>query len=136
MVQDRLDEKKIKIVRKYDTGLPAIPLDLVRMMQVFTNLYLNAIQAVEEGGRLSIKTNQERIEGKLYVAVSIRDNGIGITPAQQATIFDPFYTTKSDGIGLGLTIVKKIIEQHKGRIQLKSKLGEYTVFSVYLPVKA
>jgi PAS domain S-box-containing protein len=136
MVQDRMDEKNIKIAKKYDMALPAVPLDLVRMMQVFTNLYLNAVQAVEEGGRLSVRTRQERIDGKLYVMVAIRDNGVGISPAQQATIFDPFYTTKSDGIGLGLTIVKKIVEQHKGRIALKSKLGEYTVFSVYLPVKA
>jgi len=136
MVQDRMDEKKIKISKKYDMALPPIPLDLVRMMQVFTNLYLNAVQAVEEGGRLSVRTGQERIDGKLYLTVAIRDNGVGISPAQQATIFDPFYTTKSDGIGLGLTIVKKIVEQHKGRISLKSKLGEYSVFSVYLPVKA
>ncbi|HVN81942.1 MAG TPA: ATP-binding protein, partial [Terriglobia bacterium] len=128
--------KKIKISKKYDMALPPIPLDLVRMMQVFTNLYLNAVQAVEEGGRLSVRTGQERIDGKLYLTVAIRDNGVGISPAQQATIFDPFYTTKSDGIGLGLTIVKKIVEQHKGRISLKSKLGEYSVFSVYLPVKA
>jgi PAS domain S-box-containing protein len=135
MVQDRLDENKIKVVKKYESALPAIPLDLVRMMQVFTNLYLNAIQAMEDGGRLSVKSALERINGKLYVGVAVRDNGLGISPAQQATIFDPFYTTKSDGIGLGLTIVKKIVEQHKGRIELKSKLGEYTVFKVLLPLK-
>jgi PAS domain S-box-containing protein len=135
MVQDRLDETKIKVVKKYESALPAIPLDLVRMMQVFTNLYLNAIQAMEEGGRLSVKTGLERIDGKPYVSVAVRDNGVGISPTQQATIFDPFYTTKSDGIGLGLTIIKKIVEQHKGRIELKSKLGEYTVFKVFLPLK-
>jgi PAS domain S-box-containing protein len=135
MVQDRLDENKIKVVKKYESTLPAIPLDLVRMMQVFTNLYLNAIQAMEEGGRLSLKSALDRINGKLYVGVTVRDNGLGISPAQQATIFDPFYTTKSDGIGLGLTIVKKIVEQHKGQIELKSKLGEYTVFKVLLPLK-
>jgi PAS domain S-box-containing protein len=135
MVQDRLDENRIKVVKKYESTLPAIPLDLVRMMQVFTNLYLNAIQAMEEGGRLSLKSALERLNGKLYVGVTVRDNGLGISPAQQATIFDPFYTTKSDGIGLGLTIVKKIVEQHKGQIELKSKLGEYTVFKVLLPLK-
>ncbi len=135
IVQDRLDEKQIRITKKLATPLPAISLDLVRMMQVFTNLYLNAVQAMEPGGRLRLATALESLNGTTYLKVSIRDNGSGISPAQQATIFDPFYTTKSDGIGLGLTIVKKIVEQHKGKIQLKSKLGEHTTFTVLLPVK-
>jgi PAS domain S-box-containing protein len=136
MVQDRLDEKQIKVTKKFTTPLPPITLDLVRMMQVFTNLYLNAVQAMDPGGRLRVVTQQESSNGRSYLKVSIRDNGSGISPAQQATIFDPFYTTKSDGIGLGLTIVKKIVEQHKGKILLKSKLGEHTTFTVLLPIKA
>ncbi len=134
-VQDRLDEKKVRVIRKYDPGLPLVELDLVRLMQVCTNLYLNAVQALHEGGKLRISSTQEKMNGGRWVKIVISDNGPGIPESHQAAIFDPFYTTKSNGTGLGLTIVKKIVEQHEGRIELKSKAGHYTSFKILLPMK-
>jgi PAS domain S-box-containing protein len=135
MVQDRIEEKQIVVTRKYDSQLPALSLDLVRMMQVFTNLYLNAIQAMTPGGKLKVSTSREQLNGTRYLKASVSDNGPGIAPAQRAVIFDPFYTTRSDGTGLGLTIVKKIVEQHAGRIEVESRVGQFTRFVVSLPVE-
>ncbi|PYV43879.1 MAG: hypothetical protein DMG06_08960 [Acidobacteria bacterium] len=135
MVQDRLEEKQVMVTKKYDPGLPPVSLDLVRMMQVFTNLYLNAVQAMEQKGKLKVTTGQAQINGTAFLKVSISDNGPGIPALHRVAIFDPFYTTKSDGTGLGLTIVKKIVEQHRGKIELDSRVGQYTKFNILLPVK-
>ena len=134
MVQDRLEEKQVEVIKKYHPSLPHVSLDLVRMMQVFTNLYLNAIQALDQKGKLRVATSQERVNGATFLKVSISDNGPGIPALQRAAIFDPFYTTKSDGTGLGLTIVKKIVEQHAGKIGVESRVGQYTKFNIVLPV--
>jgi PAS domain S-box-containing protein len=135
MVQDRLDKKQIRVIKRYDPKLPRTSVDLVRMMQVFTNLYINAFQVMDEGGKLRVSTAQEQINGTAFLKVNVSDSGPGIPPAQQAAIFDPFYTTKSNGTGLGLTIVKKIVEQHEGKIVVKSREGQYTTFQVFLPLR-
>jgi PAS domain S-box-containing protein len=135
MVQDRLEEKQIVVTKKYGPQLPTLSLDLVRMMQVFTNLYLNAIQAMGQAGKLKVSTARERINGTNYLKASISDSGPGITLSQRAVIFDPFYTTKSDGTGLGLTIVKKIVEQHSGKIEVESRVGQFTRFTILLPME-
>ena len=134
IVQDRLEEKQIVVTRKYSRQLPSLSLDLVRMMQVFTNLYLNAIQAVGPGGKLRVSTGREQVNGTSYLKASVSDNGPGITVSQRAVIFDPFYTTSSNGTGLGLTIVKKIVEQHAGKIEVESRVGQFTRFNILLPV--
>jgi two-component system, NtrC family, sensor histidine kinase HydH len=135
IVQDRLEDKRIAVTRKYDSQLPHLSVDLVRIMQVFTNVYLNAIHAMGQGGKLKVSTSREQVNGTRYVKASVSDNGPGITPSQRAVIFDPFYTTKSDGTGLGLTIVKKIVEQHAGKIEVKSRVGQFTRFHVLLPAE-
>jgi two-component system sensor histidine kinase HydH len=109
-------------------------MDLVRMMQVFTNLFLNAIQAVGRAGEVTVST---RLQGKArarFLQITVADNGRGISPAQRESIFEPFYTTRSDGTGLGLTIVKKIVEQHDGRIEVESEKGKGTQFTILLPL--
>jgi PAS domain S-box-containing protein len=135
MVQERLEEKQVSVTRRLDRKLPRVTMDLVRMMQVFTNLYLNAIEAVAPGGKLSVMTGLAREKEASFLKITFLDNGTGISPVQRASIFDPFYTTKSDGTGLGLAIVKKIVEQHGGKIELQSEVGEFTRFSVLLPLK-
>jgi PAS domain S-box-containing protein len=134
MVQDRIDEKQIFVTKRFARRLPRVPLDLVRMMQVFTNLFLNAIQAVNRGGKLTVSTQLERKTPTRSLRITVADNGRGISPAQRASIFDPFYTTRSDGTGLGLTIVKKIVEQHDGRIEVEGQEGKGTQFTILLPL--
>ena len=103
------------------------------MNQVWTNLIHNAIQAMDYKGILSISTKNKGDS----VFISFADNGCGIEKDIQDKIFEPFYTTKKqgEGSGLGLDIVKKIIEKHDGKITFKSEIGKGTEFNIYLPLK-
>jgi signal transduction histidine kinase len=103
---------------------------------VFLNLITNAAQATDEQtGELTLATN---VAGGNMVRVDITDNGHGIPQNIMSKIFDPFFTTKEvgQGTGLGLSIAYKIVQEHGGRIEVKSKVGAGTTFSVFLPVKA
>ncbi len=98
--------------------------------QVIWNLVLNAIQAMPDGGRLKIKTTPDE---KKYLEILISDNGCGIEERNQDRVFEPFYTTKEIGTGLGMAIVNRIVESHMGKIIIKSKLGKGTNCMVLLP---
>jgi signal transduction histidine kinase len=100
-----------------------------RLMQVFMNLMANAVQAMEKGGDLHIMT----MDSENMVTLSISDTGPGIPPEKLKRIFDPFFTTKEGGTGLGLPISKKIIEEHRGTIQVESTAGKGTTFTISLP---
>jgi signal transduction histidine kinase len=103
-------------------------------MQVFTNLMMNSIHAVARRGKVRVTTGVARQNGMRWLRVTLSDNGKGIPATQLESIFEPFYTTKSHGTGLGLTIVKKIVEQHQGKILVDSRPGQYTKFSILLPL--
>ena len=98
--------------------------------QVIWNLVLNAIQAMPDGGRLKIETTPDE---KKYLEILISDNGCGIEEKNQDRVFEPFYTTKETGTGLGMAIVNRIVESHMGKIIIKSKLGKGTDCIVLLP---
>lgn len=106
--------------------------DLVQ--QVFRNILLNAVDAVPRGSRVDVDLLLEG-EGE-RVAVTFTDRGEGIPPESLDRIFDPFFTSKSNGVGLGLSVSKKIVEAHDGRIEVESELGEGTRFSVVFPRRA
>jgi two-component system, NtrC family, sensor histidine kinase HydH len=106
-----------------------ILIDKDKMNQVFLNLLLNAIQAMEQGGELTVLMENHQRE----TVVTVRDNGIGIEKENLGRLFDPYYTTKSDGTGLGLAMSSKIVEEHGGRIEISSVAGEYTEVRVVLP---
>ena len=122
-----------------------VMVDSQQMQQVFLNLILNAIAAMRSGGTLTIAAankNEEKIdhrglaaEGKhsSCVTIDVRDTGVGISDEKIQSIFDPFYTTKSEGMGLGLSIVYRIIQEHQGEIRVQSQLGEGTCFTLTLP---
>ena len=99
------------------------------MNQVFLNLFLNAIQAMEQGGDLLVRTKKD---GR-NIITTVRDNGVGIETENLARVFDPYFTTKNDGTGLGLAMSSKIVEEHGGWIELSSVAGEYTEVRVILP---
>ena len=122
---------KCQLVKQYDT-LPNVYCIASQINQVFMNLLVNASQAIEEKGTITIRTGNERDE----VWVEIEDTGKGIAPDIINRIFDPFFTTKPVGLGtgLGLSLSYGIIQKHMGRIEVTSEIGKGTVMRVYLPV--
>jgi signal transduction histidine kinase len=139
-VQHQLDMKNIELGKNLDPNLPAYYGNASQLQQVFTNLMLNAQQAMPEGGRLSIETRFSPPIGEFQgcVEVEFTDTGSGIRPEILNKIFEPFYTTKEvgKGTGLGLSISYGIIKEHQGDILVKSKLGEGTTFTLVLPLEA
>jgi len=126
--------RQVEIERRFGE-IPSITCSPSQVNQVFLNLVTNAAQAMERpDGAIVITT---RREGADAIAVEVADNGKGIPPEVLPKIFDPFFTTKEvgKGTGLGLSIVYKIVEQHGGRIDVKSTVGKGTVFTVVLPMK-
>jgi CheY-like chemotaxis protein len=115
--------------------------DIGQMSQVFHNLVINAMQAMPEGGRLTASIrNIELGTGDLpalrdgrYVRITISDTGMGIPPEHLSKVFDPYFTTKQSGSGLGLSTVFSIIKNHDGHITLESSLSKGTSFNIYLP---
>jgi len=104
------------------------------MQQVFLNLAINALEAMAGGGWLHVCTGYDG--GWEEVWASFADNGPGIACDDLPRVFDSFYTTKPEGLGLGLHVSKNIVEEHGGRIEVESTLGEGTTFKVWLPVQA
>ena len=108
--------------------------DLDQIQQVFINLIINASEAMTKGGKLDIESKLDKSGD--YIKIIFKDNGPGIPNHLKARIFDPFFTTKEQGTGLGLSISYGIIERHGGKINLDTKSGEGTTFTIYLPVNA
>lgn len=125
-------KKNIKIVNDLSDDIPEILIDENKMTQVFLNIMLNALQAMDGGGVLTIKT----IKDNGFCVVSISDTGEGIHQEIKPYIFDPFFTTKGvgEGTGLGLSVSKGIIDQHGGAIDVESEVGVGTTFRVKLPL--
>lgn len=110
--------------------------DADQLGQVFLNILGNAIDALSELGALCVYTKQVEISGELFVEIEFRDTGCGISDENISHVFDPFYTTKEQGTGLGLAISQSIIENHRGWMQVRSRLGEGTSFFIYLPISS
>jgi signal transduction histidine kinase len=102
------------------------------MKQAILNLLLNAVQAMPKGGHLALRGHVP--EGNRWVQFSIQDSGVGIPAEDIGRLFDPFFSTKEGGVGLGLSITHRIIDQHRGKIEVESAPGKGTLFTVWLPV--
>jgi signal transduction histidine kinase len=113
-----------------DRSLPEIALDENQFLQVITNLLRNAADSMPNGGALTLRT---RRDGQMAL-LQVTDTGTGIPPDLMERIFSPFFTTKASGTGLGLAVSRKIVDDHGGRVEVQSKLGEGTTFSIYLPL--
>ncbi|MBI5395309.1 MAG: GAF domain-containing protein [Verrucomicrobia bacterium] len=129
LVRHKLAQQNIALHQELAPCLPATALDRTQIEQVILNLILNSAQAMPSGGALTIATRGDASG----VWLSITDTGVGITPEARQRLFDPFLTTKPAGTGLGLALVHKIIEAHKGRIEVESAQGKGTTFRVLLP---
>jgi PAS domain S-box-containing protein len=130
--QAKLKRGNISHIFEPGKGLPQVYIDAHQIQQVLINLFLNAIQAMENGGTLTVRTLRENPNG---VRVEVADTGIGIPQAHLKKIFDPFFTTKSEGTGLGLSISLKILENHKATLDAASQEGKGSSFTVHFPGK-
>jgi signal transduction histidine kinase len=113
--------------------LPEIYVDKEQIQQMLINLTLNAIEATEPGGSITYSSEYDPASDKAHIHVT--DTGSGIAPEDQDKIFDPFFTTRESGTGLGLSITHSIVEQHGGNIEMRSKPGKGTCFTITLPVE-
>jgi two-component system nitrogen regulation sensor histidine kinase GlnL len=134
----------VAIIRRYDPSLPPILGDEDRLVQVFHNLVRNALDAMAQGGRLTLTTriSKSPLFSKIdlgagqrtMVEVQVADEGTGIPPGIQAKVFDPFFTTKEHGLGLGLALCHRILEEHKGAVRIESAEGRGTTVTCFLPI--
>ena len=131
-----IKEPKIHVVKNYDAKLTAINLDPALIRQTFFNFVQNSIQAMSKGGSIYITTRMDEKGTGQRVIVEIRDTGIGIPEEIQERIFDAYFTTKENegGIGLGLALAHQIITAHHGEVEMKSKVGMGTAFTIAFPV--
>jgi two-component system sensor histidine kinase HydH len=126
---------KVKVVRAYAVQLPQVRMDERLCEQVFQNLALNAYEAMEpDGGTLRVEIATAQRDGISGVEVVLRDSGPGIPPEICEQIFNPFFTTKKTGVGLGLSIVSKIVDEHRGSLRVESQVRHGASFHVFLPV--
>jgi PAS domain S-box-containing protein len=136
-------ERGITVLRRYDPSLPAILGDEDRLVQVFHNLVRNAIEAMKDGGHITLSTrvSLNPLYGKMdtgggpriMVEAAVADEGSGIPTGLRGRIFDPFFTTKESGLGLGLALCHRILEEHHGAIQVESVEGKGTTVTCFLP---
>ena len=144
MHEEAARERSVTIVRRYDPSLPAILGDEDRLVQVFHNLVRNAIEAMKRPGqlvlasRVSMNALYGRIDTgtgqRIMVEAVVADEGSGIPTGLRSRIFDPFFTTKASGMGLGLAVCHRIIEEHNGAIQVDSIEGRGTTVTCFLPI--
>lgn len=121
----------IEIYKNYSPGIPPVRFDAELLERVFSNLILNAAQASPSGGVVTVKT---QLLGDKEVEIAVIDRGTGIEAKDLESVFNPFFTTKPDGVGLGLAICSKIVDEHGGHITVESSAGEGSVFHVILPL--
>lgn len=132
---DTLELKKVVLEKSYEEGLPQVLVDADKLKQVFLNILRNAFEAVEEKGKINISLSLLKEQEESKIRVFIFDNGCGIPEENRETVFEPFYTTKASGIGLGLPIARKIIEQHRGTIRVKENVAQGTSFEILIPTE-
>jgi signal transduction histidine kinase len=137
LIRKQLSDNNVNLIKNLKDDVPDIMADSNQLWQVFINIIVNAIQEMPEGGDLTIDTSWEVTKSGSTetenVYVSFKDTGSGIEEEDLSKIFNPFFTKKDMGTGLGLSIAYKIIEEHQGRIIVRSEKGQGTVFTIELP---
>ena len=132
LAQARRKTTNVQVTLDLDSALPPAMLDAREVRKVFLNLIGNALEAMESGGTLTLRT---RAAERGFLETMVEDTGCGMSDETRARIFDLFYTTKETGTGLGMAIARAVVEQHGGRIEIRSQLGRGTQVSVLLPVE-
>ncbi len=130
-IKDRSSLEGAVIEAKYDVKEALIDGDKEKLKIAFTNLFTNALESMDKESK--IIACRVRLDAN-YVRIDVADNGLGMDQSQLESLFDPFFTSKSKGVGLGLTSTQTIISEHKGEIYVESEKGIGSTFSVYLPI--
>ena len=130
LMEREVGDRDILVERELAEGLPRILLDRAQLKQAFYNIIKNALQAMRSGGILRIRTEAD----DTHVIISFVDSGHGIAPEQIGQLFEPYFTTKQDGTGLGLMIVQRIVREHGGTIEVESDRDRGTTFRIKLPI--
>ncbi|MHB9053296.1 MAG: GAF domain-containing sensor histidine kinase [Thermoleophilia bacterium] len=136
LLRKQADLINVKVLLDYEDDVPNVYIDVNQMKQVFINVLNNALHAMERGGKLTVSIRAAKPDGKQpWVEVAFKDTGSGISPEKIDLVFNPFYTSKDigEGTGLGLSVSQRIVEEHGGVIEVASKLGEGSTFTVKLP---
>ena len=144
LMQTQCEDANVQVERKYET-VPVLWLDTGQIEQILFNLYTNALQAMPDGGVLTILCHPMResrsgskqrsvSEAQQWLEFIVTDTGVGISPEDMKRIFQPFFTTKAHGIGLGLPITRRLIEDHGGTLQVESQPGKGTTIIIRLPL--
>ncbi len=130
LMDREVGDRDILVERELADGLPRILLDRAQLKQAFYNVIKNALQAMQSGGILRVRTEAD----DAHVTISFVDSGHGIAPEQIGQLFEPYFTTKQDGTGLGLMIVQRIVREHGGTIDVESDKDRGTTFRIKLPI--
>ena len=130
LVLAKAQKDHVLIERDFEP-MPELSVDPDLIKTCLYNIILNAFQSMHEGGKLVIRT--KKVDTKYLI--SVEDTGEGISEARLARIFDPFFTTKTGGLGLGLALTKRVMEEHNGKIDIKSTEGVGTIVSLFLPME-
>jgi signal transduction histidine kinase len=137
IIHDVLERTKppenIKVIKKMDKEMPMAYADPLQISQVFANLVANAVQAMTDGGKLVISATSEGHKKKNFIRLEIKDSGAGMTEEVLGKIFEPLFTTKPRGIGLGLALSKSLIEANGGSIEAESQHGKGSRFTLKIP---
>ncbi len=132
-VSEKLNGGAIELIKEYPEGIPRIMGDQRQLVQVFSNLFNNAYEAMKGKGTLSLRVHPVAKNGSTFIRIEVEDTGNGIDPENLHNIFNPFYSTKEAGLGLGLPLVYKIIASHRGHIEVDNRPGEGVTFIITFP---
>lgn len=141
LLASRLRKKNILFKTDFAESIPQVYIDSSQVEQVILNVFLNAVEAITKSGEIHVKISiAQKIKLKEdsaqsdAICIEISDDGVGIPDDRLEKVFNPFFTTKSDGVGLGLSISSRLLEENGGKIELESKENEGTMFRIYLPI--
>ncbi|MBI2876881.1 MAG: response regulator [Candidatus Tectomicrobia bacterium] len=129
-----LEAQGIRVVRDWEEEPYEAPVDGMRLGQVLTHLFSHATEAMPTGGELRVSLSRHSSQGKEWLAIQVSDTGRGIPPERLDRIFDPFFTPKGTGVGLGMAIAHRIVALHQGRLEVRSQMDQGTTFTVRLPL--
>jgi signal transduction histidine kinase len=141
LLDHRIEKQQLMVVKDFQESLPPVTGDPDSLQQVFLNLIVNAVQATAGGGALRLcaapvclSKAEAPVCRKRYIEVRVEDSGVGMDEEVIRNIFNPFFTTKEAGTGLGLMVTQGIVQDHEGWIEVESEVGRGSIFKVYLPV--